>query len=456
MFVLFGRSLALARTLVYDLMFMILGLMMSISGPTLLDLKQSSGTNSYGISFIFTARSIGYLMGSTTGGVVLDCLKNEDVALIVSSLFVALGAYAIPWCRSLPVLLCTFAITGFAMGFSSTGSNTSTLRIWGKKSAPFLQGLHFAYGLGGFLGPLLAAPFLSTHATESRHPTLGASQNTSEPVMGIFANYSDNLPVAVTDGIPQITYAYAIIGAAATVVSGCFVFVVAFASKEKSKKDTEVQVLGQDPGIAFTTIVIVLACLQTGLVSGIEISFTQMLTSYVVQSDHALTKVTGSYMTSLYWGCFTLMRFISVLLACKLSVQKLLMFDLVLSSAAILLLLTVGTRFVDGLWVGTALLGIGVASIFPATLSWVENYININNRIASAFTIVSNVLEMTVPLLISIYLDTHPNVLFNFMMMDIVIVCCIFITLNFIVTRKGTKYAAPLECEKSNKPTVAV
>ncbi|KAF8785945.1 sodium-dependent glucose transporter 1A-like isoform X1 [Argiope bruennichi] len=453
MFRLFARTLDIARTIVHYLMYAILGLMMSIPGPTLLDLKQLSGTDSYGISFIFTARSTGYLIGSVTGGIILDCMKNEDIALMVSSLFVAIGAFTIPWCRNLTILLATFMITGFAMGFSNTGSNGSLLRIWGKKGAPFLQGLHFTYGIGGFFAPLLAAPFLSAHVpTIPRDLTLlGVTQNLTTEVIAAAVNFTEEKMVTVNEtSIPSITYAYTIVGVLATLVCGCFVLVFSLASNEKSNTEEDKQENIRDPGLPFTIVVVILACLQTGLISGVEVSFAQMLTSYVVHSEHGLTKVVGSYMTSVYWGAFTLTRGLSIFLACKISVRKILAFDLLLSVASALVLLTIGTWSVTGLWVGTAMLGVGVASIFPATLSWVEKYININNRIASVFTLVSSILEMTVPLSISIYLGTQPNVLFHFMTSATISAMVLFIILNVILKRKGKKYIAPA-VEKSDE-----
>ncbi|XP_054721454.1 sodium-dependent glucose transporter 1-like isoform X2 [Uloborus diversus] len=427
--------------------------MMSIPGPTLIDLRHSSGADSYSISFIFTARSIGYLIGSLTGGIILDCMKNEEKALIVSSLFVALGAFTIPWCRSLTFLLGTFIVTGFAMGFSNTGSNACCLRIWGKKGAPFLQGLHFAYGLGGFLAPILAAPFLSAHVPLASDLTLlGVHQNlTSTLAANIPQNISDlelQITASETVTIPSITIAYTIIGVLASCATGLFVFVYIFASKDKSTVETKDEENIRDPGLSFTIIVVILACLQTGLISGVEVSFAQMLTSYVVNSAHGLSKVTGSYMTSAYWGSFTITRALSIILAVKISVRSLLIFDLFLAVTSAIVLLTIGTWSVIGLWVGTCLLGIGVASIFPASLSWVEKYININNRIASVFTLVSCILEMTVPLSISIYLGTQPNVLFQFMTSATVSCCVLFTILSIILKRKGEKYI-------SNEPTSA-
>lgn len=35
-----------------------------------------------------------------------------------------------------------------------------TLHMWGRESSPFLQALHFSYGVGAMISPLIAEPFL--------------------------------------------------------------------------------------------------------------------------------------------------------------------------------------------------------------------------------------------------------------------------------------------------------
>ena len=42
------------------------------------------------------------------------------------------------------------------------GGNVVCLELWGRQSAPYMQALHFSFGLGAFVAPLIAAPFLST------------------------------------------------------------------------------------------------------------------------------------------------------------------------------------------------------------------------------------------------------------------------------------------------------
>ena len=50
---------------------------------------------------------------------------------------------------------------GFGSGFLVTGGNSLLLGIWaGRSSGPYMHALHFSYGLGAFLAPILARPFL--------------------------------------------------------------------------------------------------------------------------------------------------------------------------------------------------------------------------------------------------------------------------------------------------------
>src|SRR5436190_953371 len=41
-----------------------------------------------------------------------------------------------------------------------SASNLFILHMWGKASAPWLQALHFSWGIGSFLAPLLVRPYI--------------------------------------------------------------------------------------------------------------------------------------------------------------------------------------------------------------------------------------------------------------------------------------------------------
>ena len=59
---------------------------------------------------------------------------------------------------------------GFGSGFLDTGGNSLLLGIWaGRDSGPYMHALHFTFGLGAFLAPLLARPFLLNEEMAGGH-----------------------------------------------------------------------------------------------------------------------------------------------------------------------------------------------------------------------------------------------------------------------------------------------
>ncbi|XP_067126811.1 uncharacterized protein [Centruroides vittatus] len=155
-----GRRLQYARTVNLCLAFFALGLCFAIPTATLKDLQRAVGADLSEIEFIYTARYSGYVFGALIGGILFD-RYNRQFLLFLSLLATAIGIITIPFCTKLGILMTCTAITGITMGFLDTGGNVWCLDLWGKKSAPFMQTMHFCFGLGAFIAPLVAEPFLS-------------------------------------------------------------------------------------------------------------------------------------------------------------------------------------------------------------------------------------------------------------------------------------------------------
>ncbi|KAK6191355.1 hypothetical protein SNE40_003069 [Patella caerulea] len=150
------------QTIVLSLAFFALGLCIAIPGPTLLDLGERVHASIDKISLIFTARSFGYLLGSIIGGFLFDRF-DQQLLLFYTLVFTSVATVAAPWCTALIILAVMIAFQGISMGVLDTGGNVFCIKIWGKKSAPYMQLLHFAFGVGAFIAPLLARPFLMNH-----------------------------------------------------------------------------------------------------------------------------------------------------------------------------------------------------------------------------------------------------------------------------------------------------
>lgn len=470
------KIVKVARTCVLYLSYFALGLCASVPGPTLLDLQHIVNTDTKHIAFIYSSRSTGYLLGSLLGGILFDFVKSKQVLLIVCNFFMSLSAVATPWSPNLGALVAAMAIGGLAMGALDTGSNVWLLNIWGKESAPFLQALHFAFGVGGFMAPLIAAPFLSVRA-ENPSDNSSESGNFStvyNPIMNLSAStiINDNLWKELTDHEKNFTlrlnetdtddidststnlkYIYSIIGGFSYLVTFLFMLLYLLTSNEEKysgeKKDENLK----SPGRLFTCIVGFLTGILIFIYAGIEIGYAQMLVTYAVKGNLKLSKSTGSYMTSVFWGTFTFSRGLGIFLSLYFSCLTLMIGDLVLTIIAGVILLVLGTTSETFLWIGTATLGLALASFFPSAISWVERYIVMSNKVASIFSVGAALGEMVIPLLISQFIESFPKVLFYAIEFSGILCSVTLFVLWLIVRRKGERYSKGEKKDKENDIT---
>ncbi|GIY70213.1 sodium-dependent glucose transporter 1A [Caerostris extrusa] len=55
-----------------------------------------------------------------------------------------------------------------------------------------------------------------------------------------------------------------------------------------------------------------------------------------------------------------------------------------------LVLATIGNMYSNFLWLGTSLLGLGLASFYASTITWVERYVNVTNKVGSSFVVAAS------------------------------------------------------------------
>ncbi|XP_070572018.1 sodium-dependent glucose transporter 1A-like [Ptychodera flava] len=151
-----------------------LGLCLAVIGPSLLDLKFQVGATLQQVTLVFTARSVGYVIGSIVGGVCFDKFENQ-LLLALTMFGTSVTGFFVPWCNVLWLLIVVISLWGFFTGFLDTGGNVVLVVVWGKENGPWMQALHFLFALGATMAPLVAAPFLtdpvSINATAVPEPT---------------------------------------------------------------------------------------------------------------------------------------------------------------------------------------------------------------------------------------------------------------------------------------------
>ncbi|RWS05724.1 uncharacterized protein B4U79_19080 [Dinothrombium tinctorium] len=131
----------------------------SLPGVTLLDLQLAVNCTLDEATLLMPTNAAGFMVGALICGVIIEFIDFQIVLLISTVACSATTAY-FPLNRKFWILCLNSSVNGFLTGFMISGGNAWLLHLWGKASPPFLQAFHFCFGLGAFIGPLVAEPFL--------------------------------------------------------------------------------------------------------------------------------------------------------------------------------------------------------------------------------------------------------------------------------------------------------
>jgi FHS family Na+ dependent glucose MFS transporter 1 len=100
-------------TAAYGLSFMLLGLNIASVGPILLDLLASTGASIDSSGLLFTARSVGYFLGSLLSGPLVDRFPTHGNRLIACAMLLA-GVFTalIPFFKTLSLVCFCYCFVG--------------------------------------------------------------------------------------------------------------------------------------------------------------------------------------------------------------------------------------------------------------------------------------------------------------------------------------------------------
>lgn len=365
------------QTAAYFAIFIGLGMTAASLGPTLPGLAAHTGSDLGQISFLFTSRALGYLLGSLRGGRAYDRLPGHS---LIGILLLAMGALialvplsALLWL----VTLLLFAV-GLAEGAIDVGGNTLLVWVHQKKVGPFMNALHFFFGIGALIAPIIAAQAL-------------LRSNDINWVYWLLALYL--LPIALlTFRLPSPKAPPAV----------------------QSNPNTIPQ-----PGLVGLMVLFFIFYV------GAETSFGGWVFTYATVKGLA-DPAGAAYLTSLYWGVFTIGRLVSIGLASRLKPQTMLAGDLVGCLLSLGLVLAFPASL-TALGIGTALLGFSTASMFPSMLVYAEKRMALSGRITSWFFVGGGIGGMFLPWLTGQLFDQiGPGAAMWAIFIDLVVIAFVF------------------------------
>ncbi len=336
----------MTRTILYALTFVALGLTTASLGPTLPALAEFTHATTSQISWLFVARSTGTITGALVLGKLYD--RGAGHPLLAGALFMAAATLALvpqlPW---VTVLAPVFILTGIASSMINVGGHALIARTHDARVGPHLSFIHFAYGVGGLLAPLLAKPF---------------------------AGRSD-----------AVWWTY---GALAG-------FVVLTALPLSAVASPPTQPHGRKRAAAVTLDrTVVLLLLFFFLDVGAEGSISGWLFTYATM--RGVSSETAFYVNSAFWAAFTLGRLAGIPLVMRFSERRIVVAHL----AGWLVLLALALSWSNAtaaLWLMAVGSGLAMAPVYPAMMAWTQRTLHLSGRIAGWVLVASALGAMALP-----------------------------------------------------------
>jgi MFS transporter, FHS family, Na+ dependent glucose transporter 1 len=358
-------------TLSYYAAFMAMGISMSSLGPTLPGLAENTRSSLAAIGILFTARSLGGLLGSVLGGRVYDRVRGNGVMALMILAIAALTALT-PFVPLLWLLTIILFVTGAVQGVLNVGGNALLVWVHGREVGPFMNGLHFFFGLGTFITPVIVAQF-----------------------------------VAQEGGLLWIYLLLAVIILPTAVV--------ALLPSPESPETLKNKASGKNDPMVIGLISLVFGCY-----SGAALAYGGWIFTYAIEMN--LTNETNAaYLTSVFWGALTLGRLAAIPLAVRFKPQTILRADFAGALLSLLAML-LWPRSLAAVIITSAGLGFALASIYPTSMSFAGQIMTMSGKMTGLFSIGSSAGAMLIPWTIGLFFEwTGPQSMAVILLVDMLL-----------------------------------
>ncbi len=366
----------LNQTLGYFTTFVALGMATAALGPALPYLAENTGSLLSQVSILFTAKAAGYLLGSLLGGRFYDRLPGHRVIFVG-----LLGMFAtIALTPVLPLLWLLGSVLfflGLSEGAVDVGGNTLLVWVHGREVGPYMNALHLFFGIGTFLAPIILAQSVQRSG-------------------GISAGYW--------------LIALAILPLA--------VWMLRQPSPAAPTHEAEKE--GRSNRLLLGLIIVFFF-----LYVGAEIGFGGWVYTYALELGLA-NETSAAYLTSTFWGAFTVGRLLSIPIAARLRPRWILAGDLAGCFVGLGLILLF-PELAAMLWAGAVIVGLSMASVFPTMISLAERRMTLTGATTSLFFVGASFGGMFLPWLVGqLFEPVGPQVAMIIFLVDLAVAVAVF------------------------------
>ncbi len=323
---------AFRATTAYYWSFTALGLSQISLGPALPFLADQLQVSLAQASLLVTTRAAGFLVGSFLAGRLADRGRPHGMLQVCAAAAAAL-TLAIPHVPLFWWLAGLLIVVGLLEGTLDIGFNVLIVWLFRNRVAPYMTGLHFVWGIGALLAPLVIVFF---------HDLTG----------DLAASYA-----VIALGLLSVSFAY-----------------VRLPSPEPTRQRHEAR-YPLSPWPMF------LLAAMMFLAAGLQLSVSTWLLAYILELD-LTDEITGGLINSELFLGLIATRLVSVPLLQRVSIARLLAVSLLFVTLGCLAVLAF-PQSLPVLHTAVIVIGVGFANLFPGSLNLAPRYLPAEGRVTS-------------------------------------------------------------------------
>jgi FHS family Na+ dependent glucose MFS transporter 1 len=370
---------------VYYSVFVALGLIMMALGATLTELAARTQSGFDEISYSFLARSLGFFLGSVLCGRIYDQVRNGHAVLAGALAVTALFSAFVPVTPFLWGLIALFLLQGLAGSLINVGGNT--MLMWsqqGKNIGALLIGLHFSWGLGSAISPLIVEQM--------------------ERLTG------------------NINWAYWVLSLAALPVCLGLLRLPSPPHPQAQQDNSATQV---------NVLLAVLVGMFFFFYTGLEATLISWIHTYTMQTG--LGDKSAAYkLNSVFLLVFTFGRLLAIPIAAMFRPRTILLTDFAGCLLGLVMILS-WPASARVLWLASCILGLAMASVFPTMLAFAERRMHLSGKLTGYLFSASSAGSILLPFLVGQYFVSFgPQILFYIILVSLGIDVAIFAAMMLV------------------------